>query len=114
MKKHKTTEEFRKEVTELTTSKFEVLGQYINKETGIQIKCNICKNKFDIKPKKFLHNLKCSTCGYQIDLEEIYNIKSLDDFIKKVGELTNEFIVTGKEYIDLETRIEILHKKCNK
>ena len=111
MKKRKTTEEFAKEIQELTDGLFQLEGSYKNKETITQVKCLICNQIFDIRPTTFLDELKCKCCGIKIDLFERYNINTLEDYINYIKSKTNEYEIIDTVLVK-NNNIKILHKKC--
>ena len=60
----KTTEEYKKEVYDLVGNEFEVIGNYINALTKIEMKHNTCGFVFSMKPNNFLdQGQRCSKCN---------------------------------------------------
>jgi hypothetical protein len=104
----KTTEQFKKEVFELTGNEFEVLGEYINSYTKIKIKHNVCGNVFLQFPTTFIKGkIRCPKCAKNLK-------KTTGDFKKEVFNIFgDEYEVLG-EYINNHTKIEIKHNVCGK
>lgn len=58
-----TTDEFKNKVKKLEGEEYTILGQYINTDTKIKIKHNICNHVFEMTPYKFLRrNQRCPIC----------------------------------------------------
>lgn len=53
-------EEFLKCVKDTYGDEYTILGRYINSQTKILVKHNICNNEFEIKPNHFLQNHGCN------------------------------------------------------
>ena len=62
----KTTEQFSKEVDELTNGDFTVVGEYVNQSTDIDILCNTCHHIFKRRPANFLNSPKCPICDNRV------------------------------------------------
>ena len=58
----KTTEEFSKEVTELTNGEYKVIGDYLYNNIPIEIFHNKCKKSYKVQPIKFLSGRRCPFC----------------------------------------------------
>lgn len=61
--KRKSTEQFKQEVYNLTGNEYEVIGEYKNNRTNIEIKHNDCDNVFNISPSNFLRGNRCPSCS---------------------------------------------------
>jgi uncharacterized protein with PIN domain len=58
-----TTETFKEKVYSLVQDEYSVLGEYINANTNIYMKHNICNFKYNVKPSKFLRGNRCPQCN---------------------------------------------------
>ena len=63
--KHKTEDEIKKIIKEETNGEYSYLSGYINSNTKMKIKHNICGNIFDVSPHMFLgvHKTRCPKCS---------------------------------------------------
>jgi len=103
--KKKSTEEFKKEVYDLVGDEYTVLGEYKGNMKYILIKHNKCGNEYKTYPNTFLSGKRCLICS---GLKK----KSTEEFKKEVYNIVNdEYTILG-EYINNNTKIEILHNKC--
>jgi hypothetical protein len=60
----KTTEQFKAEVFQLVGDEYEVLGEYQNTKTKIQMKHNSCGHIWEITPDSFLQGHGCPKCAF--------------------------------------------------
>lgn len=58
----KTTEEFSREVDELSEGEFTLLTEYVNNRTPVLIKHIECKKEYSVTPKDFLRGNRCPFC----------------------------------------------------
>lgn len=58
----KTTQEFKKEVQDLGKGDFELLGEYVNNRTKVEIEHKVCNKTFYMTPKDFLRGNRCPFC----------------------------------------------------
>lgn len=58
----KTTEEFKKEVDDITNNEYKVLGEYNGNKDKISILHTKCGNTWDITPNSFLRGTRCPKC----------------------------------------------------
>lgn len=84
---------------------YEILGEYKNCDTHIEIKHLICGNIFKQTPYKHLHNNKCPICFGKNKLSKEILQKRSDE------KYNNEYTILG-DYINNETHILIRHNKC--
>jgi DNA-directed RNA polymerase subunit RPC12/RpoP len=100
-------EKFKKEVYSLVQDKYSVLGDYINAQTKIEMRHNLCGHIYTVEPNIFLKGNRCPKCfGCPL--------KTLDEFKKEVYEqVCNEYEVLG-EYRGNKNKILIKHniKEC--
>jgi len=105
MSKRKTTKEFKQDVFDLVGDEYTVLGEYINTDTKILMKHNICKYEYYVTPNHFLRGTRCPKCFGSLR-------KTTKEFKQEVFNLVkNEYIVLG-EYINNRTPILIKHNTC--
>lgn len=76
----KDTEQFKKEVYDLTNGEFEVLSEYINAKTQILMKHNKCGNKWWVEPTNFLSYHSCVFCSPRSRGED-----KISDILNKKG-----------------------------
>lgn len=62
-KRKKTTEEFKKEVYELTRDEYSVLGEYVSSNEKIKIKHNVCSHEYEVRSGEFLRGNRCPKCS---------------------------------------------------
>lgn len=110
MGRKKTHEEFVKEINDLVGNEYVVLSKYINKNTKIKMKHNICGHEWHVYPSNFLKGSRCPKC------KGIKNgnrcRKTHDEFIKEVYNLVkDEYTIIGT-YINNNTKVEIKHNTC--
>lgn len=104
-KAKRTTEEFKQEVYDLVGDEYEVLGNYTNANTPIEMRHNVCGHIYKVNPNNFLRGRRCPDCFTK-------KKKTIEEFKKEVYDLVgNEYEVVG-EYINTDTNIEIKHKVC--
>ncbi len=105
MRARKTQEQFNKEVYDLIGDEYSVLGEYINYNTKIKMKHNVCGCNWDPLPANFLHDHRCPKCANNLPY-------TTETFKEKVYELVgNEYEVLG-EYKRALTKIKMRHTEC--
>lgn len=88
------------------TEDFEVVGEYKNNNTKIEIKHKNCGRTFLIKPADFKRRKRCSPCN-------INRKKTTSEFQEQINFLANsEYELLG-EYINDRTKILTKHKLCS-
>ncbi|WP_335416449.1 hypothetical protein [Bacillus sp. JJ1566] len=101
----KTTREFSDEVQDLTDFEYQVLSEYVNAHTKVEMIHNSCGNIFTITPNNFLKGRGCAFCAG-------VTRKTLRNFKSQVQKLTEkEYTVLG-EYLNSHTKIAFRHNKC--
>ena len=109
----KTTEQFKQEVYNLVGNEYEILGEYINNHTNIQIRHVLCKKEYDVKPNKFLNGRRCPDCMKISSTKK--RTKTQEQYKKEVFEkVGDEYSVLG-EYTNADTHIQMRHNcsDCN-
>jgi hypothetical protein len=103
----RTTDVFKFEVKQMYGDEYTVLGEYINNSTKIKIKHNKCNNEYLVSPSNFLLGTKCPKCN--IDKQKLTN----DEFKSRVFELVGSEYSVIEDYKNYNTKIKMLHNKCN-
>lgn len=101
----KTTEQFKNEVFDLVGNEYLVVSEYINTNTYISIKHNVCGYTWGIRPYHFLRGRRCPKCAQNLK-------KTTIQFKKEV------LGIVGEEYSVLESykgaRLKILLRHNSK
>ncbi|MDG0032905.1 hypothetical protein MMB68_25480 [Priestia sp. Y58] len=98
-------DEFVNRVYGLVKDEYEVLGEYINARTKIEIKHNECGQNFSMTPECFIRGQRCSACN-------INSLKTNEEFLEDVYNLVKkEYSVMGT-YKGIYTKIKMRHNKC--
>ena len=108
--KRLTTEEVDKIIKESTNGEYLLLGNYVNAQTKILIKHNLCGTKYNVTWGNFQQGRRCPKCKAS-RLKELYifDNKEID---KRMYELVgNEYIRLGR-YLNAQTKILIKHNIC--
>ena len=103
----RTTESYRKEVSEATDGEYSVIDRFINTATKIKHRHEICGHTWVITPGSFIHGgsrcPKCTATGV---------MRSTESYRKEVEEKTNgEFSVLG-EFVNTRTKMKFVHNAC--
>lgn len=100
-------EEYKKEVSELTNDEYEVLGDYINKNTHVLMRHNKCGNEWMIRPDFFINRgTRCPKCANKGKL------LAHDVFVKQIQEFYGDSLEVVGKYKRSYDPIEIKIKKC--
>lgn len=104
MAKKKTHEEFVDEVFNKYNGEYEVVGQYLNNQTSVNVKHMKCGHIRLIKPSTILFkSIQCPKCE---------TVSKYNKFIKEFQSLSNsEYKIIG-EFKSLTTKLLIKHNKC--
>lgn len=103
--KKRTHDEFVKNVYELEGDQYTVIGMYVNANTHILMKHNLCNKIYEVTPSRFLQGRRCVHCFQN-------KKKTTEQFKQEVYLLVgNEYTVLG-EYKNNRERIEIIHNEC--
>lgn len=105
-KARKTTKSFILEISKVN-SDIEVIGDYINIDTPILVRCKIDNYEWYANPYSLLHGGKCPKC---LGLWR----RTTDEYKKEVYELFGDQYEILGDYIGALTPIKTKHKKCNK
>ena len=103
------TKKFIDKVNKIHNSNIEVLGEYLNNRTKIEVKCKICEYQWYTEPRHLIRGNKClMCCRKNISLN---NKKTHNEFVEKVNSIHLDKVSVIGTYIDYKTKIEV---KCNK
>ena len=102
----KTQEEFEKEVYDLVSNEYTVIGKYIKSDTIITLKHNTCGNEWNVTPNNFLTGCRCGFCSGKIR-------KTTKQFKNEIFEIVGKEYELMDEYINCQTNIKIKHNICN-
>ncbi|MCM3252431.1 hypothetical protein [Priestia aryabhattai] len=105
--KHKRThDEFVKEVYDLVGDEYEIIGEFVDTTTKIEIRHNTCGSTYLGLPKVFIRGNRCPICfGSPRKTQEEFE----EDIFKLVG---NEYRVIG-EYKNTHTKFRMKHNECS-
>lgn len=110
---HKDTMKIRDEVYGIVGSEYEVLGEYINSNTPILFRHNLCGTKFKMSPKAFLHQgQRCPNERYIRSAESNrLPLEKLKEQIKNIVGL--EYEIT-EDYQGAAKKATFIHHKCGR
>jgi hypothetical protein len=101
----KTKEQLQEESNRIHNFEYEIIGNYINTDTKIEIKHKICGNTFRQTPDKHLRNNRCPICyGKNRLSSEILQERSDRKY-------NGEYTILG-DYVNNNTHVLIRHNKC--
>lgn len=101
----KTTEDFKREVYELVGDEYDVLGKYINTNTKILMKHNVCGNSYGVKPSNFKSGNRCPYCFGK-------HKKTHDEFVKEVYDLVGDEYDVKNKYKNVKSKVLMRHNTC--
>ena len=111
MPRRKTLEEFKKEITLITNNEYCAIGDYTNNHTKTKFIHNNCGTEFETRPKDFINGKsRCPKCGYE-KLKNMH-LKSHEIFEKEFEKKSDGEYILLSEYINSQTKINIMHCKC--
>jgi hypothetical protein len=109
-KQRKTTKQFVQEVYELVGGEYTVLGEYINNQTKISIKHNICNYEYLVTPGHFLRGRRCTECRKVILSNKF--AKKHENFIDDAYNLYGNKYTILETYINAKTKILVRNNEC--
>ena len=103
------TEEFAEKLKRIQPD-IEVVGEYQNSSTPIQVKCMKCKHQWNARPYNLLSGYGCPQCGIiqQADKQRL----SHDEFLQRMDEKGNPDVELIGQYYDYNTKILCRCRKC--
>lgn len=107
----KTTEEFKKEVYNMVSDEYSVLGEYVNNVTRILFVHNTCKHQYMADPGEFISGgSRCPKC--LTEKRSKLWLKTQEEFEKDVFNLVGEDYKVLGEYKHSEQEIQMEHVAC--
>lgn len=100
-----THEFFVEKVNKLFGPEYEVIGQYVNSQTKILMKHNICGSTYNVIPTSVLSGKRCPNCFQSIT----YTTEQISQRIKEVKK--GEYELIG-EYVGKNIPIKVKHNIC--
>lgn len=112
----KNTNDFKKAVFETFGDEYSVLGEYVDKNTKVRVRHNLCGNEFDVIPYYLIvGSAKCSCLRKTTKGRTLNNhpyTRTTEDFKKLVFDIVgDEYTVIG-EYVNSSTKILMRHNVC--
>ena len=101
----KTTEQFKQDIYDLVEDEYVLLGEYIDYNTKMSIRHNVCGFTYEVSPSKFINGRRCPKCAGKLRKSTKY---FKDEVFQLVGD---EYHVIG-EYIRALSDVRIQHNKC--
>lgn len=95
-----------KEKLALVNPNLELIGDYINSSTKVQIRCKVCGYTHLVNPYSPLKGIGCPSCSGKLRL-------NTDTFKAKLSQTNPDLEVLG-EYVNTDTPIEVKCKKCGR
>lgn len=99
--KKKTTEEYKRQVKELSNDEYEVLEKYINDRTKILMKHKKCGHKWKQQPTHFIQGKRCPLCAGQY--------KNTNIFKREILELTDNEYTLLSQYKNAHSHVKLRH-----
>lgn len=112
LNQRKTNNKFLEEFVKNYGNKYELLTDYINANTQIKVKCNLCGEIWETKPYHLSHTKSgCPKCANKIRGEKTR--KTHYEFVEEIDKkFTTKYEVIG-QYIKANIKIEIKCNTCN-
>ncbi|MBU8689510.1 hypothetical protein [Priestia megaterium] len=103
----KDTDYFKKEIYDAVGDEYEVLGEYVNSNTHIEIKHNTCGHTWGVYPLSILKGSRCPNCYGNVK-------KTIEQFKQEVYDLVgNEYEICENEgYKNANSTLMIRHNTC--
>jgi DNA-directed RNA polymerase subunit RPC12/RpoP len=111
MPKRLTTEEYKVRIKIITKGKYTVLEDYINTNTPILHRHNICGYEFKKRPNNFLNGQRCPKCSKKEEIKK--RTKTLKNYKQDVYNLVkDEYTVLSSFYKTNKVKILHRHNTC--
>lgn len=105
--KKKTHEEFTKEVFDIVGTEYAVMGNYVNTDTHILMKHNLCGHEWNVRPTLFLSNAsRCPACSAK------NKTKTHDKYVAEIYELVGDEYSVMSSYISSRKHVSMKHNLC--
>lgn len=103
----KTQDEFIKEVHELVSDEYVVIGKYTKDREKIKMKHSSCGHTWSVSPSNFLQGSRCPKCQHQS-----YR-KTHEEFISEVYDLHGDEYEVLDKYTAAHKQIKVRHNDCS-
>ncbi|PFJ40176.1 hypothetical protein COJ00_26970 [Priestia megaterium] len=104
-KKRWTHERFIEEVYDRVGDQYSILGKYVNSQTNIEMKHNMCGYEYLVKPNNFIGGSRCPACNSNFT-------KTHEQFVKEIYDLFGNEFEALEVYVNLQTKVKIRHNSC--
>lgn len=101
---------FKEQMLEINPN-IEILGEYVNSDTPIRVRCKECNYFWNSRPYHLKNNKGCPKCA--IKKLSLKNSKNLEDFKKELKIINPNIEIIG-EYKNEKTKIKYKCLKCGK
>ncbi|WP_228307310.1 hypothetical protein [Priestia sp. J2] len=104
----KDTEYYKKELYDVVGDEYEVLGEYVNSNTHIEVKHNICDYAWKLYPSSIIRGSRCPNCYGNVK-------KTIEEFTQEIYDLVgNEYeICKDEKYLNANNALMIRHNVCS-
>jgi len=107
----KSNDEFLKEVKNQVGDEYTFLEEYINTNTPLKVKHNLCGNIYNVTPNTFLNKkCRCRKCITEFNAKN--RRKSNDEFLKEIKNQVGDEYTFLEEYINDKTKLKVKHNLC--
>ncbi|PGT15174.1 zinc-ribbon domain-containing protein [Bacillus cereus] len=107
-KRRKTTSDFIKELESVSGDEYQILGNYINNKTPIEIKHVICGYVWRVRPLDFLNKgNRCPVC-----VAKRIGEQRKKNFIQELHYLVGDEYTVLSNYINNKSKIKLRHNPC--
>lgn len=89
----------------LVNPEIDVIGNYTNSQTKIEVHCKKCDNRWMIVPSSLLRGTGCPKCNKRYR-------RNTEEFTEELGKINPYIIVLGK-YKNAHSKIQVCCKRCN-
>lgn len=110
MARKKTHEEFIEDVKRVHESKIRPLEEYINSQTKILFKCNVCGHEWRTVPASTVRGCGCPKCGIKKAANK--QRKTNEEFIAEVRVIHNNKIKPLEAYVNNHTKLLFYCRVC--
>ena len=108
MARRRTHDEFVEEVKDLVGSDYSVTGVYINANTKLGMKHNVCGTEYKVYPNNFLKGSRCPHCAKE------NRRKTHEEFLNEVRSIYGDDYRLKSKYISQKDLIRVEHVRCGR
>ncbi|EGT3757670.1 DUF2726 domain-containing protein [Clostridioides difficile] len=106
----KTTDKFKSEISSLSGTEYEIIGEYINSSTPILFKHNLCGKTFKMRPTDFLKGQRCPYERYKKSANSnTINFNIIKENVEQLGK--GDYKIIG-EYRGASKKAKFFHVSC--